>query len=122
MTTTAVKIQHIGRLHKVNFELNPLKHTVYFAEQATRSCSEPLQGWANPGHSKAVLADTEEEIIEKIRLQLAHDISYWNPDADLKDFSFNVAFEKVEDGLFWTYFRMITGNNFKVHEFNEWGR
>jgi hypothetical protein len=121
-TETAVKIQHMARLHKVNFDLDPRKHTVYFADQAKRATSEPLQGWANPGSSKAYIGDTEEEIVERIRVQLAKDILLWDDRADLKDFSFVVAFEDIKDGAFWPSFRMTTGTPFKVHEFNEWGR
>lgn len=119
-TETAVKIQHILRLHKVNFNLDSLRHTVYFAEQATRACKDPLQGWANPGSSKAYIGDTEEEVIERIRVQLAKDILFWDPKAELKDFTFTVAHEEVKDGAFWPDFRMVYGNNFKVHEFNNW--
>jgi hypothetical protein len=112
----------IVRLHKVNFNLDLLKHTVYFAEQAKRAAGEALMGWANPGNSRAVVADTEEAAVERIREALAIDIANWDSKADLKDFSFNVAIEEVKDGLFWSSFRKVTGNSFKVHEFNEWGR
>lgn len=110
----------VARIHKVNFNLNSLKHTVYFAEQAKRATESPLMGWANPDSSKAVIADTEEQCIERLRVSLLKDILFWMPDADLTSFSFYVAFEEIKDGAFWSGFRMVTGNEFKVHEFNDW--
>lgn len=114
------EVLHIVRLHKVDYTCNTLKHTVYFKDQAERATESPLMGWANPGHSKAQIGLTEGEAIEKIRQQLKADILHWMPDADLTAFSFTVAAEKVENGAFWSSFRMVYGNHFKVHEPNDW--
>lgn len=119
-TQTVPSLLHILRLHKVTYTCDTLKHTVYFKEQAERACSESLAGWASPGHSKAVIAPTEGEAIEKIRQQLKDDIEHWMPGCDLTAFSFTVAHEEVVDGAFWSSFRMIYGHNFKVHEPNDW--
>lgn len=119
-TTPLPEILHAVRLHKVNYTCDSQNHTVYFKEQAERACAESLAGWASPGHSKAQIAATEAEAIEKIRLQLKSDIEYWMPGCDLTAFSFTVAHEEIKDGAFWSSFRMVYGHNFKVHEPNEW--
>lgn len=110
----------VARIHKVNFELNPTKHTVYFAEQAAQATAERLTGWSHPGHAKAVMGATEGECIEKLRVALLADIIHWMEDADLKAFTFNVAFEEVREDGFWSSFQCVTGNSFKVHEPNDW--
>lgn len=108
----------VGRIHKVNFKLDPNKHTVYLAEQAQRATSEPLKGLASPGRHKAIIGKTEQEIIEALRMTLKQDIQNWNESYDPKDFSFNAAITEVEDNSFWSYFTMVDGTNYKIHEPN----
>lgn len=111
-----------ARIHKVNFNVNIRKHSVYFAQQAAQATEQALTGWASPGRAKAVIAATEEECIEKLRQVLVKDILCWMDDADLTAFTFNVAFEKIDDDGFWSSFQAITGNSFDVHAPNAWGR
>ena len=111
---------YVARIHKVNFNLDPRKHTVYFAREAEQATAEPLKGWAGTGHAKAVIGDTEEQCVERLRIHLIADILAWEPDADLSAFTFNVAFEEVRDGAFWSCFGGVVGTPFKVHEFNPW--
>jgi phage baseplate assembly protein W len=76
-------------------------------------------GWANPGNIKAVLTDNVSEAIETLREELAKAILYWDPKVDLKDFSFNISENEVdEDGRFYTAFCTSIGTNYKIHEKN----
>lgn len=104
----------VGRIHSVTYWPDDDKHTVSFAKQANQETGV-LKGLASEHRIRAVFGDTQKDVIEKLRHQLAARIcATFKAGADNLDaFTFKVALEEVVDGKFWPSFDNILGYDFE---------